>query len=291
VYEYFVLGGLVITVVDAITCNLFNITLSTRGAEWVSRGLFAACYFGCYYMVRQPELLTKVRGEQSERRQKLLILKTMAGFMPSAILIVYYKELLVTKPELAVTAAGMLCFTWGYILYHRALADGAITQPAVAYWGVISLIDVVSLGVSLRTTGWSIGSVQLLCWTIGASSVLGMIVWRARGSLQWQPSRTDKLCMGVSVAAMFVWLLGSPDLALAALATAMAAACIPLVVSAAKGNEAALPLAPFALGGLTGLFSVTRWDTWQSWVIPVIGLTSFGGAFLLAAFVKKLPLS
>ncbi|CAN5149962.1 hypothetical protein BH11PAT4_BH11PAT4_6330 [soil metagenome] len=287
VYEYFVLGGLVITVVGAVICNQLNIALTAREAEWVSRGLFAACFFGSYYMVRQPELLARVSWEQSVQRQKLLLLKSMAGFMPTAILIVYYKELLVTKPEGAVVAAGMLCFTWGYMLYHRALADGVITQPAVAYWGVISLIDVLSLGASLRTTGWSIGSIQLLCWTLGASSVLGAIIWRARGSVAWQPSLTDRLCAAVSILAMLIWLVGSPTLALAALAVAMAAACVPLVVSAAQGREVALPLAPFALGGLTGIFSVASWSQWQNWVIPVIGLISFGGVFLFAAVVKK----
>ena len=86
---------------------------------------------------------------------------------------------------------------------------------------------------------------------------------------------------------MLVWFVGSPTLALAALAIAMAAACFPLVLSAAQGNEAALPLAPFALGGLTGLFSVEHWGRWDGWVMPMLGAVSFGGAFLLAAAAKK----
>jgi hypothetical protein len=287
IYEYLILGGLTVTAVGAIVCNHFAMVLSLNQATWVSRGLFVACFFGSYYLVRQPEILEQVGRERNISRQKLLLLKTMVGFMPSAVIIVTYKELLVTDPAAAMKVAGMLCFTWGYLLYHRALADGLVTKPALAYWGVISLIDWVSLAASLQATGWSIGSFQLLCWSLGASSILGAIVWQARGKLTWKPTVTDRWCGGVSGAAMLAWLVGSPNLALAALTLAMATACFPLVLSAAKGSEPALPLAPFALGAFTGLFSVTGWSSWQSWAIPMVGFSSFGGACLLAALAKK----
>lgn len=287
-YEYGTLIGLVLTVGIVIGAKVVGFRPTPSEATWMSRGLFVTLLLGWYFLVREPELMVRVEQARSVRTQKLLLMRLFLGFMVNGCFLAFFTIWLQEKVDLALVATGMVCFIWGYVLYHRALANGDIPQPAMAYWGTISLINVASLAVSIQAGGWSITTAQLACWSGGSTSVLLAVLWRSRGKVAWKASLLDRACIGVSLLAILVWLAsGSSSLALGALAVAMSAACTPLVVSAAAGKESALPLAPCALGGLTGLFSVASWSTWEVWVIPVIGAVSFGAAFLFAAVVKQ----
>lgn len=284
-YEYGVVISLFLIIILAYAVQVGGYHVGNE-TSWL---IVQPFFFAAYYLIRQPELIHNATYGGIQDLRKFILRTTLV--LPAAGLSggwLWYT--LDHNPSAALVVTGLLCFIWGYLLYHRALADGSIKKPAFAYWAAISVVDWSSLLVSLRNTGFSsIATLQLTFWSLGATSVTVLILWRQRKAFEWRPTRTDFSCVVICLLAIITWgWSGRADLTMAALALSMVAACLPLVVNAAQGRESALPLSPFALGGTTGLFSVSDWSwhAWQNWIIPVIGFVSFGGAFLCAVFRK-----